>query len=315
MKESITSQQGIVSARGLRKFYGSLAAVDGIDLDIYRQECFGLLGPNGAGKTTTIKMISCFIEPAAGVLEVLGKKTSESPRFIKRRIGILPQEYNLDPDLSVEDNLHVYARYFDMVGREAKERADELLSFMGLSQKKKANIDELSGGMKRRLMVARSLLNRPELLILDEPTTGLDPQSRHQIWESLHQLKKSGTTILITTHYMDEASHLCDRLVIMDLGRIITGGTPRSLIENRIGSSVIELSFEDGPLRNSMEGYLKEKGLEYEATQTHLFVYGRQISALWPDIQKRFGERFCALRMANLEDVFLKLTGRGLKES
>lgn len=301
----------IVSARKLSKIFGSLAAVDGIDFSVRKQECFGFLGPNGAGKTTTIKMVSCFFEPSSGRLEVLGKKAQDNPRFIKRHIGVCPQEYNLDPDLTVEDNLRVFARYFDIVGKEASLRCEELLHFMGLFSKRKAHIEELSGGMKRRLLTARSLLNKPELLILDEPTTGLDPQSRHQIWENLHRLKSEGTTILLTTHYMEEAAHLCDRLVIMDRGKIIVEGSPKALVERYMGSSVIEIASGN----EEIQSYVKAKGLDYEKSATHFFIHGREIMSLWPEISKRFGEGLCVLRMANLEDVFLKLTGRELRES
>lgn len=303
--------QEIVRAKGLYKTFGNLVAVDHIDFSVKRQECFGLLGPNGAGKTTTIRMVSCFLEPSAGSLLVLGKNTQSDPRFIKRHIGICPQEDNLDPDLTVEDNLRVFCRYFDIVGKEANTRSQDLLQFMGLISKRKSHIDELSTGMKRRLMVARSLLNKPLLLILDEPTTGLDPQSRHQIWESLHRLKSEGTTILITTHYMDEASHLCDRLLIMDHGKIIVEGSPKTLVEEFMGSSVIEIDADN----EEAEPYLKNRGLAYEKTPTHFFIYGQAAVSLWPEISQKFGEKFSVLRMANLEDVFLKLTGRELRET
>ncbi|MFH1046050.1 MAG: ABC transporter ATP-binding protein [Candidatus Omnitrophota bacterium] len=314
MKTKILSTQDlpqdIVRAQGLTKTFGNLMAVDHIDFTVTKQECFGFLGPNGAGKTTTIRMVSCFYEPASGLLKVLNQRVQDNPRFIKSHIGACPQEDNLDPDLSVLDNLRVFARYFDIVGKDALMRCEELLQFMGLSAKRKARIDELSGGMKRRLMLARSLLNRPALLILDEPTTGLDPQARHQIWESLHQLKSEGTTILITTHYMDEAAHLCERIVIMDCGKIIVAGSPKALVKEHIGSSVIEIASG----KKDAELYLKEKGLSYEKTATHLFIYGAQAVSLWPEISQKFGEDFCVLRMANLEDVFLKLTGRNLKD-
>ncbi|MDD5194814.1 MAG: ABC transporter ATP-binding protein [Candidatus Omnitrophica bacterium] len=303
-------QGDIVKAVKLSKAFGALSAVEGIDFSVEKQECFGFLGPNGAGKTTTIKMVSCFLEPTSGVLEVLGKNTQIEPRFIKRHMGLCPQEDNLDPDLTVEDNLRVFARYFDITGQEARFRSEELLQFMGLLAKRKSHIDELSGGMKRRLMVARSLLNKPTLLILDEPTTGLDPQSRHQIWESLYKLKSEGTTILMTTHYMDEASHLCDRLVIMDHGKIIVQGSPKALVKQHMGSSVIEIA----SVKEEVEKYLKAEKLEYEKTSTHFFIYGKNTASLWPAIAGKFGEDSCALRMANLEDVFLKLTGRGLRD-
>ncbi|MEW6169979.1 MAG: ABC transporter ATP-binding protein [Candidatus Omnitrophota bacterium] len=300
----------IVKAKGLSKAFGNLSAVDNIDFSVNQQECFGLLGPNGAGKTTTIKMISCFLESSSGKLEVLGKDAKTYPRFIKRNIGVCPQEDNLDPDLKVEDNLRVFARYFDIVGKVANERSEELLKFMGLLSKRKARIDELSSGMKHRLIIARSLLNKPELLILDEPTTGLDPQSRHQIWESLHKLKSEGTTILITTHYMEEASHLCDRILIMDKGKIIAEGSPKALIEKYMGEVVIEIA----SINQEIESFLKAKNLNYEKTQTHYFIYGNGLPNLWQEISRKFGEGSCSLRMANLEDVFLKLTGRELRE-
>jgi len=303
--------QEIVTAKGLSKTFGNLVAVDHIDFSVKKQECFGLLGPNGAGKTTTIRMISCFFEPSSGELLVLAKDVKESPRFIKRHIGICPQEDNLDPDLTVEDNLRVFCRYFDIVGKEANTRSQDLLQFMGLNPKRKSHIDELSTGMKRRLMIARSLLNKPQLLILDEPTTGLDPQSRHQIWESLHRLKSEGTTILITTHYMDEAAHLCDRLLIMDDGKIIVEGSPKTLVQEYMGVSVIEIDSAN----SEVEPYLKAKGLDYEKTATHFFIHGQAAVSLWPEISQKFGENFSVLRMANLEDVFLKLTGRELRES
>lgn len=311
MTNNIDLQVTIIRAERLSKFYGSLAAVDNINFFVRKQECFGFLGPNGAGKTTAIRMISCFLEPSQGLLEVLGKSTQAEPRFIKRHIGVCPQEDNLDPDLTVEDNLRVFARYFDIVGKEAHMRSEELLHFMGLFSKRKSRIEELSSGMKRRLMMARSLLNRPSLLILDEPTTGLDPQSRHQIWESLHRLKKEGTTILLTTHYMDEAAHLCDRLVIMDQGKIIVEGSPNALVQKYMSSSIVEIISSD----SRTESYLKGKGLEYEKSSTHFFIHGQQIMSLWPEISQKFGKDFCVLRMANLEDVFLKLTGRQLRES
>ncbi|MFH1855917.1 MAG: ABC transporter ATP-binding protein [Candidatus Omnitrophota bacterium] len=305
------SEQNVIQSCGLSKSYGNLTAVNNIDFSVKKQQCFGFLGPNGAGKTTTIRMLSCFLEPTAGELTVLNKPVRINPRLIKKDIGICPQEDNLDPDLSVENNLRVFARYFDITGKEALRRCEELLHFMGLYSKRKSRIEELSGGMKRRLVIARSLVNNPKLLILDEPTTGLDPQSKHQIWGKLHQLKKEGATILITTHYMEEAAHLCDRLVIMDYGKIIVEGTPKELVKKYIGSSIIEISAGS----KETEHYLKSKNLAYEKTQTHYFIHGEAIPDLWPEIYQKFGEDFCLLRMANLEDVFLKLTGRELRES
>lgn len=300
----------IITARGLGKVYGELAAVDDVDFEVRKQECFGFLGPNGAGKTTTVRMVSCFLEPSGGQLTVLNREVRKDPRYIKRYIGVCPQEDNLDPDLSVADNLRVYARYFDIPANDARSRSQQLLDFMGLSGKSKARVDELSGGMKRRLVIARALINRPRLLILDEPTTGLDPQVRHQIWERLHKLKNEGTTIVLTTHYMDEAAQLCDRLVVMDHGKIIVQGAPRALIKEHIGSSVVEIASE----REDVETYLKAKGLRYERTQARYYIYGDRLIDLWPELSGMFGEEYCSMRMANLEDVFLRLTGRALRE-
>ncbi len=300
----------VVIATDLVKTFRQVAAVDHIGLRVSQQECFGILGPNGAGKTTTVKMIYCFLEPTSGALEVLGEDARKNTRRIKEGIGVCPQENNLDPDLTVIDNLRVFARYFDIVGARALSRCEELLHFVGLYGKRNSAIDELSGGMKRRLIIARSLVNRPRLLILDEPTTGLDPQARHQIWESIISLKKSGTTVLLTTHYMDEATHLCDRLVIMDKGKIIVTGSPKDLIRQYAGSHVIEIS----PAGEAIESYLKQKALAFEKTPTHFFVYTQKGPEVFSDISLKFGEGGCALRMANLEDVFLKLTGRELRE-
>ncbi len=307
---NLSLPEKIVDARGLTKVFGEVVAVDRIDFSLERQECFGLLGPNGAGKTTTVRMVYCFIEPTSGELAVLGEDTKKNPRRIKSLIGVCPQENNLDPDLTVEDNLRVFARYFDIVGHEARRRSEELLHFTGLYQKRKAQIDELSGGMKRRLMIARCLLNKPKLLVLDEPTTGLDPQARHQIWESINQLKKEGTTVLLTTHYMDEAEHLCDRLVIMDKGRILLEGAPKELVARHVGTNVIEISSQDETIGN----YLKRQGFDFEKTSTHYFVYIKGGEKEFSEVSQKFGDTAASLRMSNLEDVFLRSTGRELRE-
>ncbi|HAJ57741.1 MAG TPA: ABC transporter [Candidatus Omnitrophica bacterium] len=305
MKEEV-----VIRAKGLTKAFRDVVAVEKIDFSVNKQECFGFLGPNGAGKTTTVRMVSCFIEPTSGFLEVLGRQVQKEPRLIKANIGVCPQENNLDPDLTVEDNLRVFARYFDIVGKDALARCEMLLHFVGLYPKRKSAIEELSGGMKRRLIIARSLVNSPGLLILDEPTTGLDPQARHQVWETILRLKKEGTTVLLTTHYMDEAAHLCDRIVIMDKGRIVVSGSPKELIRRVVASHVIEIS-SGAP---GIEDYLNSKGLAYEKTQTHFFVYTSFGPQDFEDVLRKFGDSLCALRMANLEDVFLKLTGRELRE-
>ena len=220
----------IVSAKGLTKYYGSLKAVDNIDFEILKGECFGFLGPNGAGKTTVIRILYCFMPPTSGEVKAFDMNVSEDPSQIKMRIGVMPQEDNLDPDLSVFENLVVYARYFDIPKKDSSHAASELLTFAELAEKANVNIKTLSGGMKRRVLLARALINDPELLILDEPTTGLDPHSRRSVWEKLNYLKAKNTTLVITTHYMEEAEKLCDRVAIMDSGRIITIDSPSSLM-------------------------------------------------------------------------------------
>ncbi|MDO8282919.1 MAG: ATP-binding cassette domain-containing protein [Thermodesulfovibrionia bacterium] len=220
----------IVTAKGLTKDYNSLRAVDNIDFTISKGECFGFLGPNGAGKTTAMSMICCFMPPTSGELSVFGISTTKDPSLIKSKIGVMPQEDNLDLELSVYENLIVYARYFDIVRKEASRLAWELLDFVELKDKADVNIRNLSGGMKRKLILARSLINTPEMLILDEPTTGLDPHTRHYVWDKLRHMKSKDTTLILTTHYMEEAENLCDRVAIMDEGRIITIDTPSSLM-------------------------------------------------------------------------------------
>jgi lipooligosaccharide transport system ATP-binding protein len=226
----------IVSAQRLVKDYGTVQAVQGVDFGISTGECFGFLGPNGAGKTTVMRIISCYLPPTSGLVTVFGRDVRSEPSAIKARMGVMPQEDNLDPDLSVLENLIVYARYFDIPKRESLPRAESLLEFVELRDRERMNIKELSGGMKRRLMLARALVNTPELLILDEPTTGLDPHSRRAVWERLNQLKYRNTTLLLTTHYMEEAERLCDRVAIMDCGKIVTIDTPQNLMHEHGGN-------------------------------------------------------------------------------
>jgi lipooligosaccharide transport system ATP-binding protein len=300
----------VIEAESLRKSFGDLVAVDGISFHVVQGECFGILGPNGAGKTSTIRMIYGFSPMTGGILRVFGLPTSEGWRAIKTRIGVCQQENNLDPDLTVQQNLEVFARYFDIPKKQASQKAEKLLEFIALNHRKNAKVTELSGGMMRRLVLARALINDPDLLILDEPTTGLDPQSRHQVWERLEELRSRGLSILLTTHYMDEASRLCDRLVIMDYGRILVEGKPLDLIGKHVGQDVIEVATPSDALRT----YVGSKSVAYEDLGHRLIIYGQESETLFHEISNEYCEEGCILRMATLEDVFLKLTGRGLRE-
>jgi lipooligosaccharide transport system ATP-binding protein len=300
----------VVEARGLRKDYGELKAVDGIDFTIEQGECFGFLGPNGAGKSTTMRMIFCASPITSGGLKVLGLDVTKEPREIKRQIGVAPQENNLDPDFTVKRNLLVYARYFGIDKQTAARRAEDLLGFMQLTEKAEEPVDDLSGGMKRRLIIARALLNEPRILILDEPTTGLDPQARHLIWERVRELKARGVTVIITTHYMDEAERLCDRLVIMDKGQIMVEGKPRVLIDQFMEGAIVEVE----SVSREVEEYIVRSGHRYEAQLDRLLVYTDDGEGLVTELNRRFRIPGVYLRRPTLEDVFLKLTGRRLVE-
>ncbi|WP_429885811.1 ABC transporter ATP-binding protein [Geoalkalibacter halelectricus] len=300
----------VIEAENLEKSYGTFKAVDGLSFRVKRGECFGLLGPNGAGKTTSIRMLYGYSPMGAGRLRVFGRDLEPNLRAVKQRMGICQQEDNLDPDLSVRENLLVYARYFDLPRAEARTRADELLKFFALDHRGGANIRELSGGMKRRLMVARAIINRPDLVILDEPTTGLDPQSRHQVWQRLEDLKHRGLTILLTTHYMDEAARLCDRLIIVDRGKVLVEGAPEALIAAHVGREVIEVNRPDEPLRR----FLHERRCAFEDLGARLVVYNHGSDDLFLHLTRDFCPGGCTLRQATLEDVFLRLTGRELRE-
>ncbi|MFO1464798.1 MAG: ATP-binding cassette domain-containing protein [bacterium] len=309
----------VIIASDLRKSFNSFEAVRGVNFQIARGECFGFLGPNGAGKTSTMRMIYCFSPVSAGRLQVLGYDVMAEARRIKARLGVVPQEDNLDPDLSVLQNLVLYASYFDIPKAEAQVRAEELLKFLSLQEKRDQKIDKLSGGMKRRLMIARALINRPEVLILDEPTTGLDPQARHLIWDKLRALKASGVTMVLTTHYMEEAQRLCDRLVIMDHGKILTEGSPEALVEKLVGREVLEVRAPHAallPLKTAIDSLEsgKERMRETELVGDTLYVLIREKNGTLlekvPDIQKLDFH----LRPASLEDVFLKLAGRELRD-
>lgn len=309
----------VISAEGLVKRFGDFEAVKGINFSVTGGECFGLLGPNGAGKTSIVKMIYGFSPITSGKLEVFGEDIMLRARSIKSRIGVVPQEDNLDPELSVLDNLLVYAGYFLIKKPTARQRAMEILDFMDLSEKSGQVVGELSGGMKRRLTMGRALINRPELLILDEPTTGLDPYARHMVWQRLRRLKEAGTTMLLTTHYLEEASQLCDRLIIIHRGEIMEQGTPVGLIERHVGKEALVLG-ADPLLRDSLAAGLDEliKASHILGDDLVLFTdHGRLLA-------ERVGERsrelgisldYQRLRPTNLEDVFLKLTGETLEGS
>jgi lipooligosaccharide transport system ATP-binding protein len=301
---------GVIMAEGLTKKFEKLVAVDHVNFEIAEGECFGFLGPNGAGKTTIIRMINCVSPVTSGKLHVLGMDVNTDFRKIKALIGVAPQEDNLDPDFSVILNLTSYARYFGMKKPEALKKAKELLAFMQLKEKTEVKIDEISGGMKRRLIIARALLNDPKILILDEPTTGLDPQARHLIWERVRELKKKGVTVVITTHYMDEAQQLCDRLVIMEKGKILVEGKPSELISKHVGGGVVEIL----DLEEAMEDALKRDKLVYEKAGERVYVYTDDNRAVRAKLMQEFPQANVIIRDATLEDVFLKLTGRGLRE-
>jgi lipooligosaccharide transport system ATP-binding protein len=301
----------LIEARGLMKKYDDLVAVDGIDFEVFKGECCGFLGPNGAGKTTTIKMIHCVLPLSAGALTVAGLSVAERPREIKKMIGVAPQESNLDPDFTVLNNLLVYARYFDIPRQVALERSKELLKFLQLEEKAGVIIDQLSTGMKRRLLLARALINEPQILLLDEPTTGLDPQARHLIWDKVRSLTKQGVTIILTTHYMDEAAELCDRTLIMDGGRIVDEGSPLELIQKHVGAEVLEADYDEGVLK-ALKERLPEARLEILSDRIHVFT--DQPHGAFERFLDDFHARGAMIRKANLEDVFLKLTGRQLRE-
>ena len=301
-----------VEARKLQKMYGNFQAVAGIDFQIKRGDCFGILGPNGAGKTTVVSMIYCFLPVTGGKLEVLGNDVKTEPRSIKKRLGVVPQENNLDLELTVRENLLVYAGYFGINKSEARQKAEDLLHFFGLASKANQEVEHISGGMKRRLTIARGLIHTPEILILDEPTTGLDPQSRRLIWEHLRRLKNRGLTLILTTHYMEEASELCDELIIMDKGSILEQGKPQDLIGKHVGSKVLEVEIESEQI-NGLLGALEEKigGYQVAGSSVYIFISKDETEALKAINSNGHVESF-RVRPSSLEDVFLKLTGRGL---
>jgi lipooligosaccharide transport system ATP-binding protein len=305
----------LIEARALTKRFGPFVAVDGIDFEIEPGEAFGFLGPNGAGKTSTMRMIGCVSPRSGGALRVLGLDPAHDGPQIRARLGVVPQEDNLDTELSVWDNLMIYGRYFDLPRREIRERATELLEFVQLSDRRDSRVDPLSGGMKRRLTIARSLINRPEVLLLDEPTTGLDPQARHLLWDRLYQLKRSGVTLVLTTHYMDEAEQLCDRLVIMDNAQIVADGSPRQLIADHVTREVVEVRLGIDVDAASEAAALKQYGDRIEALADRVLVYTDDGDATAGAMASDgFAAVSVLVRRASLEDVFLILTGRSLED-
>lgn len=302
----------LARARGLVKRFDDFVAVDGIDFEVRRGEAFGFLGPNGAGKTSAMRMLGCASPISGGELSVLGLDPATDGPEIRSRLGVVPQEDNLDVDLSVRDNLYIYGRYFGLSRRVVERRVDELLEFARLADRADSKVDPLSGGMKRRLVIARALVNRPELILLDEPTTGLDPQARHLLWERLWSLKASGVSLVITTHYMDEAEQLCDRLVIMDRGRIVAEGSPAELIAAHCPREVVELRYDDQTLRQRVADELAAPGVRVETTTDRLIVYTDDADGLLAGPVPTPTSQL--VRRSTLEDVFLTITGRSLAE-
>jgi lipooligosaccharide transport system ATP-binding protein len=302
----------MIEAVGLRKEFGDFVAVDGIDVQVRRGEAFGFLGPNGAGKSSTMRMIGCVSPVSGGTLRVLGMDPATEGARIRARLGVVPQQDSLDGELTVRDNLYIYGRYFGLSRARCRELADELLEFANLTDRADSLVEPLSGGMKRRLTIARALVNQPDILLLDEPTTGLDPQARHVLWDRLFRLKRSGVTLVLTTHYMDEAEQLCDRLVVMDHGRIAAEGSPRALIEQWSTREVLELRFDEDDLSGhaaSVEGIAER----VEVIPDRLLLYVDDGEAAAAAVHQRGVRPLSSLvRRSTLEDVFLRLTGRSL---
>jgi lipooligosaccharide transport system ATP-binding protein len=310
-------QLQLVHARGLVKRFGELVAVDGVDFDVRRGEAFGFLGPNGAGKTSTMRMVGCVSPPSGGTLRILGLDPVENGAEIRARLGVVPQQDTLDMELTVRENIVIYGRYFGLPRSELGRRADELLEFVQLNERADSKVEPLSGGMKRRLTIARSLVNDPEVMLLDEPTTGLDPQARHTVWDRLFRLKQRGVTLILTTHYMDEAEQLCDRLVVMDKGKIAAEGSPLELIRRYSTREVVELRFQveqevehvADDIANRMDGFARR----LEALPDRLLLYtddGDATASRVHDLGLQ--PESVLVRRSTLEDVFLHLTGRTL---
>ncbi len=309
-----STAEPFIRARNLTKRFANFTAVDSVSFDVQPGEAFGFLGPNGAGKTSTMRMIGCASPVTEGELHVIGMNPRTEASRIKARLGVVPQQDNLDAEITVRENLLMYARYFDIPGPIARRRADELLEFVQLSERANAEVESLSGGMKRRLTIARALINEPEVILLDEPTTGLDPQARHVIWERLYRLKRRGATLLLTTHYMDEAEQLCDRLVVMDKAKIVAEGSPRQLIEQYSTREVLELRFSD-EVRAQLDGRLSGLADRIEMLPDRTLLYTGDGERTLEQVHTRNIPLESALvRRSTLEDVFLRLTGRTLVE-
>ena len=309
------SGESTLKARDLKKTYSDFEALKGVDFEVFGGECFGFLGPNGAGKTTTMKMIYGAVIPTGGELTVAGLDVLHNEREIKRRIGVVPQENNLDDELRVEENLLIYGRYYDLPSKLVLRRAEELLDFMQLSEKAEARVEQLSGGMKRRLLIARALLNDPEIVVLDEPTTGLDPQARHLVWDRLRLLTEEGKTLILTTHYMEEAARLCDRLVIMEGGLIIAEGTPAALVEEHVSPQVLEFRTNHRSLQDLVPILEAASDAVERTGDESILAYTDDADALLERVRGSGTEiENTVYRQAGLEDVFLRLTGRRLVE-
>ncbi|MCN0180125.1 ABC transporter ATP-binding protein [Salinispora arenicola] len=308
----MTTAQPLIQARGLVKRFGGFTAVDAIDVAVRAGEAFGFLGPNGAGKSSTMRMIGCVSPPSGGELRILGMDPVHDGPAIRARLGVCPQLDTLDPELTVRENLITYARYFGITRRVARHRAAELLDFVQLGERADSKVEPLSGGMKRRLTIARALVNEPDIVLLDEPTTGLDPQARHLVWERLFQLKQQGVTLVLTTHYMDEAEQLCDRLVVMDGGRIVAEGSPRVLIEQHSTREVVELRFA-AESQEPFAGKLEELGERIEVLPDRILLYVPDGDAAVAEVTALgLNPANVLVRRSSLEDVFLHLTGRTL---
>jgi lipooligosaccharide transport system ATP-binding protein len=306
------ASQPLIRARGLTKRFGTFTAVDAVDFEVAPGEAFGFLGPNGAGKTSTMRMIGCTSPASGGTLRILDMDPATQGPEIRGRLGVVPQQDTLDEELTVRENLVIYGRYFGLSRAECGRRADELLEFAQLSERRDSRVEPLSGGMKRRLTIARALINEPDVLLLDEPTTGLDPQARHLLWDRLYRLKQRGVTLVLTTHYMDEAEQLCDRLVVMDKAKIVAEGSPRQLIDRYSTREVAEMRFPAG-VQETLDGQLDGLADRVERLPDRVLLYAEDGEAVAEAAHHRgLRPETVLVRRSTLEDVFLRLTGRSL---